>query len=267
MSFDLLTSSFPWTRYSKKLGTKIEKPHNVGFFTHESSESRGVRLVQGTEGAIEDGNIISLYLLIDKEDGVIVDAKFQALGQSALIGAAEVACDLLLRKNYDQAKRISADLIDKQVRDRADIPAFPQETALHLNLVLEAIKKAAEQCIDIPLPFSYVAPPAPLDIGEIREGGYPGWQDLSLEQKLNVIEEIIEQDIRPYITLDGGGIELTNFLHDKEVVITYKGNCTSCFSSIGATLSYIQQVIRAKIHPDLTVIPNLDGTLFQNGAH
>lgn len=262
MSFDLLTNTFPWTRYSKKLGAKIEKPHNVGFFTQKNSEERDVLLIQGAEGSLEDGNIVTLYLLIDKEDGIIVDAKFQVFGQSALIGAAEVACDLLVGKNYDQAKRISTDLIDKQVRDRSDVPAFPQETAPHLNLVLEAIQKATSQCTHIPLPSTYVAPPAPLDIGEVREGGYPGWQALTLEQKLSVIEEVVEQDIRPYITLDGGGIEVTNFLHDKEVVIAYKGNCTSCFSSIGATLSYIQQVIRAKVHPDLIVVPNLEGSPF-----
>lgn len=263
MSFNILTTPFPWARYSKKLATKIEKPRNAGFFTKESADERGMRLAEGSEGTIEDGNIVCLYWLVDKEDGVIVDAKFQVLGQTAVIGAAEIACDLLIGKNYDQAKRISADLIDKQARDKTDEPAFPQETAAHLNLVLEAIEKAAEQCTDLPLPAAYVAPPTPLDIGEIREGGYPGWEGLTTEQKLSVIEEVVDQDIRPYIALDGGGIEVLNFMHDKEVIISYKGNCTSCFSSIGATLSYIQQVIRAKVHPELVVVPNLEGTLFE----
>lgn len=263
MSFELLTQSFPWTRYSKKLTAKIEKPRNVGCFSAEDAEGRGMYLAIGTEGVVQDGNLLSFYWLVDKEDGMIVDAKFFALGQSALIGAADIACDLIVGKNYDQAKRVSADLIDKQARDRSDEHAFPPETAPHLNLVLGAIRQAAEQCTDLPLPSSYAAPPAPLDIGEIREGGYPGWKELTIEQKLGVIEEVVDQDIRPYIALDGGGIEVMNFLHDKEVVISYKGNCTSCFSSIGATLSYIQQVIQAKVHPDLVVVPNLDGSIFQ----
>src|SRR5262249_9986967 len=157
MSFNLLTTPFPWARYSKKLAAKIEKPRNAGYFTQQSAEERGMRLAVGSEGAIEDGNMVTLYWLVDKEDGVIVDAKFQVLGQTAVIGAAEIACDLLIRKNYDQAKRISADLIDKQVRDRSEEHAFPLETAPHLNLVLEAIEKAAEQCTDLPLPSAYVA--------------------------------------------------------------------------------------------------------------
>ncbi len=257
MSINELVKSFPWSRYSKKLSYKIEKPHNVGTFTSEDSEERGMRFVIGTEGEASDGNSVSLYWLVDKEDGMIVDAKFQVFGQSALIGAAEVACDLIVGKNYDQVKRISADLLDRQVRDRQDEPAFPQETAPHLNLVLGAVENAAEQCTDIPLPSAYVAPPAPTDFGEVIEGGYPGWKELTIKQKLTVIEEVLDQDIRPYIALDGGGVEVLNLLNDKELVISYQGTCTSCFSSVGATLSYIQQVVKAKVHPDLVVVPDI----------
>src|ERR1700722_7269161 len=134
MSFETLTASFPWARYSKKLSAKIEKPRNVGFFTKESAEERGLRYADGSEGSMVDGNMVVIYWLVDKEDGVIVDAKFQALGQSALLGAADIACDLIVGKNYDQAQRVSADLIDRQVRDRSEDPAFPPETAPHLNL-------------------------------------------------------------------------------------------------------------------------------------
>ena len=257
MGFEALTTPFPWSRYGKKLLAKIEKPHNVGYFSPKESEKRGVRLVIGTGGNSEDGNMIRLYWLVDKEDGIIIDAKFQVQGQSALIGAAEVACDLLVGKNYDQALRIGADLIDKQVQYRADGPAFPPDTVPHLNLVLNAIAKAAEQCTDLPLAANYAAPPAPMNIGEVIEGGYPGWEKLSKEQKLTVIEEVLDRDIRPYIALDGGGVEVLDLVDDKELKIAYQGNCVSCFAAVGTTLSYIQQVVNGKIHPDLVVMPDI----------
>lgn len=262
MGLEALTTPFPWSRYSKKLIAKIERPHNAGFFDPKTSEERGMRLVIGSNGEIEEGNVVTLFWLVDKEDGTIVDAKFQVLGQSALIGASEVVCDLLVGKNYDQAKRIGADLIDKQARDRSDEPSFPPETAPHLNLVLEAIEQAAEKCTDIPLAETYAAPPVPTDIGEIVEGGYPGWEELSKKRKVAVIEEVLNSDIMPYIALDGGGVELLDLANNKEVVIAYQGNCTSCYSAVGATLSYIQQVIQAKVHPDLVVVPDLSSTLF-----
>jgi len=258
MGFIALTTSFPWSRYSKKLSAKIDSPRSAGMFTKTESEERGVRLAEGMEGRPEDGNSVRLYWLVDKEDGAIVDARFQVYGQSALIGAAEVACELLIGKNYDQARRITADLIDKQVRDRTDEPAFPKETYPHLNLVLGAIENAAEQCTDLPLPDTYVAPPVPMDIGEVLEGGYPGWSELTLKQKLAVIEQVLDRDIRPYIALDAGGVQVLNLLNDKELIIAYQGSCTSCYSSIGTTLSYIQQIMRARVHPDIVVVPDID---------
>ncbi len=253
-----LVTPFPWSRYSRKLIAKIDNPRSAGFFTPDESEARSMRLVESVAGRVQDGNVIKFYWLVDKDDGIIVDAKFQAFGQSALIGAAEAACELLVGKNYDQAKRINADLIDKQLRDKADIAAFPPETYPHLNLILEAMEMAADQCTDLPLAATYVAPPVPSEIGEVIPGGYPGWKELTLKKKIAVIEEILDRDIRPYIALDAGGVNVLNLLQDKEVIISYQGTCTSCYSAIGTTLSYIQQVLRAKVHPDLVVTPELD---------
>jgi NifU-like protein len=258
MGLKNLTSPFPWARYSKKLMSKIDNPRSAGTFQAQESEDRGMRLAIGTEGSIEDGNKIQLYWLVDKDDGIIVDARYQVYGQSALIGAAETACELLIGKNYGQAKRVSCDLLDAHVREKNDLPAFPPEAYPHLNLVLGAIEHAAEQCTDIPFADTYVASPIPANIVEGVEGGYPGWMDLPLKQKITVIEEVLNHDVRPYIALDAGGIEVLNLLNDREVIIAYHGSCTSCYSSIGTTLSYIQQILRAKVHPQIVVIPDMD---------
>lgn len=257
MPLATLIASFPWSRYSKKLAAKIEQARSAGWFTAEEAEARLMRLAVGKEGSVKEGNMVLLYLLVDKDDGIIVDAKYQVYGQSVLIGAAEAACELLVGKNYDQARRVSADLIDKQVRDKTDVPAFPKETYPHLNLILGAIDQAADQCTDIPFADTYVSMPAPLNIGEVVPGGYPGFMELPLKKKIAVIEQVLDQDVRPYIALDAGGVSVLNLLNDKELVIAYQGSCTSCYSSVGTTLSYIQQVIRAKVHPDITVVPDM----------
>lgn len=257
MGLTHVTAPFPWSRYSKKLISKIETPRNSGFFTREDAENRGMHYAEASEGSVEDGNMVTIYWLVDKDDGIIVDSRFQTYGQSALVGAADAACELLVGKNYDQAQRINADLIDKQVRDKADVPAFPRETFPHLNLVLGAIELAADQCKGLPLASSYVTPPVPSEIGEVVPGGYPGWKELPLKKKILVIEEVLDRDVRPYIALDAGGVVVLNLLNDKEVVIAYQGSCTSCYSAVGTTLSYIQQVLRAKVHPDLVVTPEI----------
>lgn len=257
MGLDSLVTPFAWSRYSKKLIGKIDNPRSAGFFTTEQSAARGMHLAIGEEGRVEDGNVVRLYLLIDPDDGIIVDVKFQLFGQSVLIGAAEAACELLIGKNYDQARRVSADLIDKHNRDRSEESAFPKETYPHLNLVISAIENAVEKCVNIPLAASYIAPPTPEEIGEIREGGYPGWDELDSKKQIAIIEEVLNNDIRPYVELDAGGVDILQLIRGRELIIAYKGSCTSCFSATGATLSAIQRVLRAKVHPDIVVVPDL----------
>ena len=151
---------FPWALYSKKLIKKIENPRALGVFTAEEAEERLMRLAIGEEGSFKEGNWVRFYWLVDKDDGMIVDVRFQAYGQSALIGAAEACAELLVGKNYDQAKRITADLIDKQLQDKESQQSFPRECYPHLNLVLSATENASETCTDLPLPTLYVAPPS-----------------------------------------------------------------------------------------------------------
>lgn len=244
-----MNEPFPWHLYSKKMIEKIENPRCFGRFT----KREGMRVVVGKEGYFEDGNAIWLYWLVDESDGMIVDARFQLFGQSALIAAAEACCELLVGKNYDQAKRISADLIDKQLRDHPDKCAFPEQTLPHLNLVIDAIDDGVEQCFDIPLASNYASP-----LPEIEGEAYPGWEELRDEQKITVLEEVIAKEVRPYIELDAGGIDIAK-LEGNELTIAYQGACTSCFSAVGATLSSIQQIIQSKVHPDLKVIPDMSG--------
>lgn len=257
MSLNDLIAPFTWTNYSKKLRDKITRPKNSGFFTKENAAERGVRHVEGLSGSVEDGNAVCFYWLVDPEDGIVVDAKFQVYGQSALIGASDAACEIAVGKNYHQVKRITADLIDKQLRDQPNTPSFPKETYAHLNLVIDALDEASEQCSDIPIPENYLSPPVPYDMRQAATGGYPGWEELPQQAQRQLLEEVLDRDIRPYIALDGGGVEIKEVKSSHEVIITYQGNCTSCYSSVGTTLSYIQQVLRAQIHPNLNVIPEL----------
>lgn len=251
-----LISTFPWHHYSNKLKARWDKLRCVGIFSQEESKARDMELAMGSSGIAEEGLLVKLYWLVDKDDGIIVDAKFQVFGPSALILAAETACLLLIGKNYAQAERVTATLIDQQARDRSDTPAFPAETYPYLNFILDAIESAAAQCDGIPLATNYTSTPASFDAASTYPGGYPGWNELSKDQKVLLIEEVLDQDVRPYIALDAGGVKVLD-LNNHELTIAYEGSCTSCYSSVGTTLTYIQQVLRAKLSPSLVVTPVL----------
>ncbi len=245
-----------WAKYSKKLCEHIYHPQNVGFFTLQDAEVRGTRLCVGKEGEVEDRHVVYFYLLVSEADGMIVDAKFQVYGNSALIGAADATAEILKSKNYMQARRLSADFIDKFLCDKKEATAFPQEIGPILNLLLAAIDNAVEKCEGIPYVETYESPPVSSDIFE-SEGIFPGWEEMGMQQRIQVIEEVVERDIRPYIELDAGGVKVLSLVEGKEVMIAYEGSCTSCYSATGSTLNAIQQILRAKVHPELIVTPDL----------
>lgn len=237
--------------FTKKIRDKLDHLRFVGYFTAKEAEEKKMRLVTGREGKL------CLYWLVDEADGIIADAKFQAFGPPALIAVGEIASELVLRKNYDQASRITADLLDSFVRDRSDIPAFAKETASFLNQAISAIDNAVHQCIDIPYAATdFDITPIEWDPGE-NPDGMPGWENFTPPQKIKILEEVIDKEIRPYIELDAGGVKIVELKENGEVHIAYEGACTTCHSSTGSTLTAIQQIIKSRIHPSLTVVPVL----------
>lgn len=245
----------PWDRYSKKLKAAILAPKYAGSFSPEEAAHRRGRFATGKEGSIQEGNCVVFYWVVDPENGTILDAVFRAFGHSALIAAADAACALLIKKTYEQARFLSADEIDKSLRDHPSKPAFPEETYSHVNLVLFAIEETAMTCMDIPLPEGLPFPPFTTE--KLESTPHPQWDVLPSSEKRTLIEKMLDEYIRPFVAMDGGGVRVTQFKDDKEVIIAYEGNCTTCFAATGSTLSSIQNILQAKLHPTLIVTPDL----------
>ncbi|HAZ15470.1 MAG: hypothetical protein A2Y28_00765 [Chlamydiae bacterium GWC2_50_10] len=246
----------PWQRYSKKLRQRILSFQYGGSFSENEAKERKVRFAMGREGSANEGNLIVFTWLVDPEDGIILDAAFLALGDSALIGAADAACELLMRKSYEQALRLSAEHIDKLLRDDPLESAFPEEAFSYLNLVLFALEEAALMCSDIP-----VRAVTPFSSEGVVPTPHPGWELLSLKERQELIEELLDAEIRPYIAMDEGGVKIQELTADGRLFIRYEGSCLSCFAATGSTLVAIQEILKIKLHPSLTVIPDASSLL------
>lgn len=239
------------SHFGKKLREKIDRPQFIGSFTESQAKEKGMRLVKGEE------KNIAFYWLVDASDGVIADAKFQFFGSIALLGIGEIVSELAMRKNIGQASRISADLIDGHVRDKKDLPAFAKQLHPLLNQAISAIDLAVQECADLNFETKdYDTTPIAWDAGD-NPDGIPGWETFSSGKKIDLIEEVIDKEIRPYVELDAGGVKVVDLKENNELLISYQGSCTTCHSSTGSTLTAIQQILRARIHPKLTVIPQL----------
>lgn len=75
------------------------------------------------------------------------------------------------------------------------------------------------------------------------------FDSMSIVQKINAIDKIIDDKIRAYLQADGGDLDFielkeTNGLTD--IYISYVGACGSCESS-GGTLASIQRILNGQL--------------------
>ncbi len=83
----------------------------------------------------------------------------------------------------------------------------------------------------------------------IKEANELGFDNLSIGQKINAIDKIIDDKIREFLQADNGDLDFldvkeTNGMTD--VYISYVGACGSCESS-GGTLISIQKILNGQL--------------------
>ncbi|MBP7638470.1 MAG: Fe-S cluster assembly protein NifU [Kiritimatiellae bacterium] len=76
---------------------------------------------------------------------------------------------------------------------------------------------------------------------------------LSNLQKMKLIEEIIDREIRPQLQKDGGDIELIDIEGDR-VIIAFRGMCAGCHSAAFTRQDFIEAKLREFVDPDITVV-------------
>lgn len=70
-------------------------------------------------------------------------------------------------------------------------------------------------------------------------------------QKIALIQEIIEREIRPGLQADGGDMELID-IDGNKVIIALRGMCTGCVMS-GVTISGVQQKLRELVSDEIVI--------------
>jgi NFU1 iron-sulfur cluster scaffold homolog, mitochondrial len=72
------------------------------------------------------------------------------------------------------------------------------------------------------------------------------------QQRLKLINELLDEEIRPYLQSDGGDLYVLG-LEGNRLSVHYQGACGTCPSSITGTLRGIQNMLKS-IEPDLEVV-------------
>ncbi|GAB6074197.1 NifU family protein [Nautilia lithotrophica] len=79
------------------------------------------------------------------------------------------------------------------------------------------------------------------------------FEEMSLKEKIEAIEKVIQKDILPMLAFDGGMAEVLDVREsngETHVFIRYGGACAACSSAGGATLFAIEETLRRNLNTD-----------------
>ena len=72
-------------------------------------------------------------------------------------------------------------------------------------------------------------------------------------QKIKLIEEVLDREIRPQLKKDGGDLELID-VEGNTVTIAFRGMCAGCRSAAFTRQDFIQGKLREFVDPELVVV-------------
>ena len=114
--------------YSEKVMDHFRNPRNVG----EIADADGV----GEVGNAKCGDIMRMYLKIDKQTQTITDVKFMTFGCGSAIATSSIATEMIKGKKVEEALELS----NKAVVEALDgLPAHK----IHCSVLAEEAVKAA----------------------------------------------------------------------------------------------------------------------------
>ncbi len=271
--------------YTDKVKEHFLNPRNVGVIANAD----GV----GEVGSLACGDALTLYFKMDGE-GRIADAKFQTFGCASAIASSSALTELIIGKTLEEAAKITNEDIAAYLGDlpkekmhcsvmgqealEKAIAQYRGETAREVegNIVCECfgitdreIEKTVRdhRLTSIEDVTGYLKAGGGCGnchdkIQQIMDGVHgacatirPRPQKMTNIQKIRLIEETLEREIRPTLRKDGGDIELVD-VDGRRVVVNLRGTCASCSKSQVTLKSYVEAKLRELVTDDLVVEEN-----------
>jgi NifU-like protein len=268
--------------YTKTVKDHFLNPRNVGVIENAD----GV----GEVGSLACGDALTLYFKLD-ENKKIKDAKFQTFGCASAIASSSALTEMIKGLTLEEAEKITNDKIaeflgglPKQKMHCSVLGRDALEKAI-AHYRGEAEKKVEGnivcECFGV----------TDLEIDRaVRENSLKSIEDvtnyvkagggceschekiqeiidanLGLEipakkkvirltniQKIKLIEETLEREIKPALKKDGGDIDLVD-VDGNNVLVKLQGTCATCSASQITLKHYVESKLRELVSPELLV--------------
>jgi NifU-like protein len=268
--------------YTKTVKDHFLNPRNVGVI----EDADGV----GEVGSLACGDALTLYFKLD-ENKKIKDAKFQTFGCASAIASSSALTEMLKGLTLEEAKKITNEDIaeflgglPKQKMHCSVLGRDALEKAI-ANYRGEAEKKVEGnivcECFGVTdLEIERAVRENSLNsIEDVTNyvkagGGCESCHDKIQEiidatlgrdvktkkkvvhltniQKIRLIEETLEREIKPALKKDGGNIELVD-VDGNNVLVKLQGTCATCAASQITLKHYVESKLRELVTPELLV--------------
>jgi NifU-like protein len=268
--------------YTDKVKDHFLNPRNVG----DIEDADAV----GEVGSMACGDALKLYLKLDDNER-IVDAKFQTFGCASAIASSSALTEMIIGKTLSEAEQITNDHIAEYLgglpKEKMHCSVMGRD-ALEKAISCyrgEPEKKAEGQVVcecfgvtDVQIERA-VRENHLTSIEDVTDyvkagGGCGNCHDaiqniidqvlgkapkakksaekLTNIQKIRMIEDALEREVRPELRKDGGDIELVDVDGDR-VMVKMRGRCASCAASQVTLEHYVESKLRELVTPDLFV--------------
>jgi NifU-like protein len=268
--------------YTKTVKEHFLNPRNVGVIENAD----GV----GEVGSLACGDALTLYFKLDKNKK-IKDAKFQTFGCASAIASSSALTEMIKGLTLEEAENITNDKIaeflgglPKQKMHCSVLGRDALEKAI-TNYRGEAEKKVEGEivceCFGVTdLEIKRAVTENSLNSIEdvtnyVKAGGgcencHEKIQEiidatlgreikakkkvirLTNIQKIRLIEETLEREIKPALKKDGGNIELVD-VDGNNVLVKLHGTCATCSASQITLKHYVESKLRELVAPELLV--------------
>ena len=242
-------------KFSKKFDDAATQPKNRGAYDKDDAGSKGLALV---EAKYKDTKV---YLLVDRVEDRIYSAKFFAYGGKVSVGIGETLCSMIKGLTLEEACSLRGEDVEASLRDEPDVLAVPESKQKSFDNIGELLKVIQQE---YPAAKAVAEASASINKKDIKATSFSelsmaeqAWMGLNKEDQITQINMILDEKVRPALMADGGNVQVLDVVDGEKVMIQYQGACGSCGSSLGATLSFMEQALRKDIYNELIVVPNM----------
>lgn len=266
--------------YTDKVKEHFLNPRNVG----EIENPDGVAEV----GSLACGDALKLTFKLD-EDKRIKDAKFKTFGCASAIASSSALTEMIKGMTVDEALKVTnqdiahylgglpdekmhcsvmgKQALEKAIENYRGAPALEPgakiicecfgvtdkeiERAIRENnlTTVEDVTnytKAGGGCGNCKDAIAQI-------LERVKAEAKPeGKPKLTNIQKIRLIEETIEREIRPSLKHDGGDIEIIDIIGNR-VIVSLRGACATCKASNITLKDFVEHRLRELVSPDINV--------------